>query len=179
MNFLGFKGVTVFGYSAYDMAIHDVVCRRRASASLGFGGTAGPSARLLERVLSESVLDELVEEAERVSDAGFTAFKLRVGGPSLAEDVRRVQAIVDCAPAGTTIMLDAVQAWTPGRAIEASRAFAAFDPVWLEDPLIHHDYRGLGEVVERFPGADRNRRERVPVRRLRSIGYRSTGLLSG
>lgn len=152
MNFLGFKGVTVFGCSAYDLALHDVL-GKRSGVSL-----ATSRGRLRDRVpvywsgfFLSSGIDELVAEVDRAAAAGFRAVKVRVGHPSLHEDVRRVEAVVAAVPAGTTVMLDAVQAWTPRQAVEAARALADVGARWLEDPVLHHDYAGLADVVASSP----------------------------
>jgi L-alanine-DL-glutamate epimerase-like enolase superfamily enzyme len=44
-------------------------------------------------------------------------------------------------------MVDANMRWSADQAIRAARAFARFDPVWLEEPLIPDDVAGYVRVL--------------------------------
>ncbi len=152
INFLGFKGVSVFALSALDMALHDLACRR---AGVSLGSALG---RRLDRIpvywsglFSNQTLPELLDEVDTKLAEGFRAFKVRTGKPSLREDVERVAAVADRLPDGATLMIDAVQSWSVEQAIAAAGPLAELGPIWLEDPLVHSDYAGLAAVVESSP----------------------------
>jgi L-alanine-DL-glutamate epimerase-like enolase superfamily enzyme len=152
INFFGFKGLSVFGLSAIDMAMHDVLCRRLGvSLSSLLGRRRDDLPIYWSGLFLNQSTPELVDETERVMSAGVRALKFRVGKPSLQEDIDRLQAVLGHVEAGTVLMLDAVQEWTPEEAIRGSNRLAEFDPLWLEDPLVHCDYPGLCRVVERSP----------------------------
>lgn len=152
INFFGFKGVSVFALSAFDLALHDLVCRRRgASISSVLGRRrAGVRAYWSGLFLNQS-LEELVAETERIVERGFRAVKVRTGKADLEEDVARVAAVAAALPAGGTLLIDAVQSWTPDEAIRAAVRLEELGAGWLEDPLVHHDYDGLRRVVEQSP----------------------------
>lgn len=152
MNFLGFKGVTVFALSALDMAMHDLTLRRAGTNLAHARGSRCDRVNVYWSgfFLSDSVAQWLAE-ADRVLAAGFTAVKIRVGAESLREDCTRLAALRSHLPTATTLMLDAVQRWAPEEALAAAQAFVEFDVTWLEDPLVHSDYRGTAEVVCKSP----------------------------
>jgi L-alanine-DL-glutamate epimerase-like enolase superfamily enzyme len=148
INFLGYKGVTVIAMSAFEMALQDLSLRREDRA-LG-NSTACPRvpAYWSGFFLNDSV-EDWIAEADTASQAGFWAFKARVGRPTLAEDVQRVQRLREALPPQSTLMLDAHQIWDVDTAVEASALLEPAGITWLEDPVIHNDYRGLAEVVSR------------------------------
>jgi L-alanine-DL-glutamate epimerase-like enolase superfamily enzyme len=76
-----------------------------------------------------------VAQAERWVAAGFHAVKVKVGGPDLAEDVRRVAAVRDVIGPDRGLMLDANQRWDLDQAVGSFRALAPFGPAWIEEPL--------------------------------------------
>ena len=95
--------------------------------------------------------DELVKQTKSLIGQGFRAVKVRVGKPTVEEDERRLDAVVSELPDGAVLILDAVQGWSPEVAIRRSRRFERYQPLWLEDPLVHNDYPGLARVVNASP----------------------------
>ena len=79
---------------------------------------------------------QLLRQTDRNLERGFRAIKMKVGRPVLAEDVERVAAMRRHLGDGFPLMLDANMRWTADQALRAARAFAAFDPVWLEEPVV-------------------------------------------
>lgn len=149
INFFGFKGVSVFGLAAVDMALWDLVCRRKGVSLATLMGRRHDTLPIYwSGLFVNQTTPELVEEAHRAVAAGYGGVKLRVGKPWLSEDVERIEAILAAVSPGTALMLDAIQAWTPDEAIVAARAFAPYAPLWLEDPVVHDDYSGLQRIVE-------------------------------
>ena len=71
--------------------------------------------------------------------AGFSAVKLKSGGEDLPTELARIRAIRE-AIGGARLMLDVNAAYSVEGAIEATRAFAAYDITWFEEPL--HWYCG-------------------------------------
>ena len=94
-----------------------------------------PTAALLDGDTPESV----AAAAAGAAAAGHTTLKLKVGSGPLADDLDRVGALRDAAPAAA-LRLDANGAW--GAAAEdAVRALARFEPELLEEPC-----RGLEQL---------------------------------
>jgi len=97
-------------------------------------------------------LDTVVADCQRlVDEEGFRAVKLKVGGPALREDLRRVEAVRRALGPDIRIMTDANGRWTLPQAIQAGRALAELDVTWLEEPLYFDDvdgHRRLADAIE-------------------------------
>ena len=77
---------------------------------------------------------QIREKVLRSIDQGFQAFKLKVGSPEIAMDMRRAQLLRELAGDACSIMLDANQQWTLPAAISACRQLSAIHPYWIEEP---------------------------------------------
>ena len=76
---------------------------------------------------------------------GYTAFKIKVGHPDFARDLHRLALLRDCVPPGSAVMVDANEAWSAKEAAVKITAMrdAGHDLLWVEDPILRHDYAGL------------------------------------
>lgn len=152
INFLGVKGVTVFGMSGFDMAFYDMLCARdgRSLAELlGKGRQTVPT--YWSGLYVGSPAQELVAELEAQWARGFRAFKMRVGQPDADRDLERVRLMRSTLSSDAIIAVDAVQAWETEQALVMARALADDGLAWLEDPIVHHDYVGLRKVIAESP----------------------------
>jgi mandelate racemase len=82
----------------------------------------------------------LADEAERLLERGFKAIKLRLGYPTLAEDLAAVHAVQQRIPHGTALMVDYNQALEAAEALSRGRALDREGIAWLEEPIRHDDY---------------------------------------
>jgi L-alanine-DL-glutamate epimerase-like enolase superfamily enzyme len=78
--------------------------------------------------------------------AGHTRFKIKVGLPSLEEDLERVRAVRQIIGPGRLLMVDANQLWDLPTARRAARALSAFDIFWLEEPLPAEDVEAYARL---------------------------------
>lgn len=76
---------------------------------------------------------------------GYSAFKIKVGHPDFDRDLQRLELLKSCVPAGSRIMIDPNEAWTSKEALMKLVAIrdAGHDLLWVEDPILRHDYEGL------------------------------------
>ena len=84
---------------------------------------------------------------------GWTHFKLKVGGDP-ADDLRRAKLVRAKIGETNKLMMDANQIWDVEQAIERTRALAALNPWWMEEPTSPDDILGHARI----------RREVAPVR---------------
>jgi L-fuconate dehydratase len=84
---------------------------------------------------------------------GWRHFKLKVGGDQ-QDDLRRVRMVREAIGPDCKLMLDANQRWDVDIAIANTRAFAEFDPWWMEEPTSPDDVLGHARI----------RREVKPIR---------------
>jgi len=91
-------------------------------------------------------LDELLEGASRSREAGFRSIKMRLGRPTLAEDLSRVAAMREHLGDEIELMADANEAWRVDQALRAAQALREFDLVWLEEPIRPDDFAGYAHL---------------------------------
>ncbi|MFB7737080.1 L-fuconate dehydratase [Streptomyces sp. NPDC056112] len=84
--------------------------------------------------------------AQAVAD-GFTQIKLKVGA-DLDDDVRRCRVARKVVGPDIRIAIDANQRWGVAEAIRWTRALAAFDPYWIEEPTSPDDILAHAAVRE-------------------------------
>lgn len=92
--------------------------------------------------LSDDAFSALFAHAASV---GYTAFKIKVGHPDFARDLRRLELLKKVVPAGSQIMIDPNEAWNSKEALVKLTAIrdAGHDLLWVEDPILRHDFEGL------------------------------------
>lgn len=86
-------------------------------------------------------LPELRDEMQRLLAQGHTRFKTKVGGLSLAEDIRRLEVVREVIGMERDMMVDVNRAWDLRTATEAVRLLEPLRPRWLEEPLRWTDDR--------------------------------------
>lgn len=84
---------------------------------------------------------ELRDEIEMLVAQGHRGFKGKVGGLSLAEDIRRMEIVRDVIGPGRDLMVDVNRAWDLKMAIEGARLLEPLEPAWLEEPVRWTDDR--------------------------------------
>jgi len=89
----------------------------------------------------------LADEAEKLLAGGFRAIKLRLGYPTLAQDIAAVHAVRKRIGNGVKLMVDYNQALSVEEALTRGRALDAEDIYWLEEPIRHDDYAGSAKLA--------------------------------
>ncbi|MBT6093826.1 MAG: mandelate racemase/muconate lactonizing enzyme family protein [Rhodospirillaceae bacterium] len=86
-------------------------------------------------------LAELRDELQKLKSEGHKGFKAKVGGLSLAEDIKRLEVIRDVIGTDAELMVDVNRAWDLETATEAVKLLEPLRPRWLEEPLRWADDR--------------------------------------
>src|SRR5262245_54305831 len=86
--------------------------------------------------------DRLADEAEKLLAGGFRAVKLRLGYPTLKEDLLALDAVKKRLGCEIAVMVDYNQALSLAQALERGRALDQEGIYWLEEPIRHDDYAG-------------------------------------
>jgi L-alanine-DL-glutamate epimerase-like enolase superfamily enzyme len=148
LHYGGRGGAQALAISAVDIALWDLRARRQGMPLWRLLGGFDPRVPCYAGGID---LDLPVPALIRQTDAnlarGFRAIKMKVGRPSLADDVERVRAMRAHLGPGAPLMVDANMRWSADEAIRAARAFASFDLVWLEEPTIPDDVPGHVRIV--------------------------------
>lgn len=162
---IGVQGVVRMALAGFDMAAWDALA---AAAGLPLvrllGGQPGKVPAYNSCGLGLMPADRLADEAERLLAGGFRAVKLRLGYPTLTEDLVAVRAVKKRISEDVTLMVDYNQALSLAEALERGRALDQEGIYWLEEPIRHDDYRGYASLVaelnvpvqigENFSGSD-------------------------
>jgi D(-)-tartrate dehydratase len=90
---------------------------------------------------------DLQEEMRRHLADGYTMVKMKVGGLPLAEDVRRVEAVLNIVRAPNTLAVDANSKFAREEALAYAKALAPFGLRWFEEPCDPLDYALLAEIA--------------------------------
>jgi L-alanine-DL-glutamate epimerase-like enolase superfamily enzyme len=80
----------------------------------------------------------LQDEMRRYLDMGYSVVKMKIGGESLAEDIRRIEAVIAVTGSGRKLAVDANGRFDQATAIAYAQALAPYDLFWYEeagDPL--------------------------------------------
>jgi L-alanine-DL-glutamate epimerase-like enolase superfamily enzyme len=91
-------------------------------------------------------LPKLLDSVQSYLDRGFNGVKIKIGQPTLAEDLARIRAVRELIGPDITFMVDANYSMTVEEAITAAKAFAPYDIAWFEEPIIPDNYLGYAEI---------------------------------
>ncbi len=149
IHYVGRGGITAFAMSAVDIALWDLRGKREGKPLWQMAGGAGRTAKAYRGGIDLNLpLDQLLLSVGSYLSAGFTAVKIKVGKPSLDEDVARVKAVRELIGPDITFMVDANYGFDVPQAIAAAKAFAPFDLLWFEEPIEPDDYLGHAEIAD-------------------------------
>jgi mandelate racemase len=132
---LGGTGLVTMARAALDMAAWDAMAQAAGQplATL-WGGRPERLAAYESSGLGMAGADEVAAEAISMKAAGFTEMKLRLGYPTLAEDIRVAAAVREAVGPETGLMVDYNQSLTVPEAIRRGHALEPFDLLWIEEP---------------------------------------------
>jgi len=141
--------ITSLSLAAIDTALWDLKCRR---AGLPLWQCAGGAQQRVPVYTTEGgwlhhSARQLVDEAQSAKAQGFRGAKMKVGRPSLAEDVARLAAVREAVGDAFDIMVDANQAFSVSEARRRAHAYAPLMLAWLEEPLPAEDLGGHVELA--------------------------------
>lgn len=95
-------------------------------------------------------LTALQDEMKSYRDRGYRVVKMKIGGASLAEDIRRIEAVIGVVGEGRNLCVDVNGRFDLATAIEYGKALLPYDLFWYEevgDPL---DYALQAELAKHY-----------------------------
>ena len=95
---------------------------------------------------------ELRDEMSSYLDLGYTRLKMKIGGASLTEDCRRIEAVLELVPDGTHLAVDANGRFDLPTALAYADAMADYGLAWYEEPCDPLDYLTLAALADHYPG---------------------------
>ncbi len=144
-----------------DMAVWDVVAKIEGKPLYRLLAEAYRNGEWDERVFvyaaggyyqPDKDLTALQDEMKGYLDLGYSVVKMKIGGAVLAEDLRRIEAVLKLLPDGQSLAVDANGRFDLETAIEYAKALLPYHLFWYEeagDPL---DYALQAELGRRYAG---------------------------
>ena len=85
---------------------------------------------------------------------GYRAFKIKVGHPDFDRDLSRLELLRKTVRPGASIMIDANEAWGAKEASVKLQKIQrlGYELLWVEDPILRHDFEGLRMLKAATPG---------------------------
>jgi len=143
---IGVQGIVRMAMSGFDVACWDALA---LAAGLPLARLLGATPRPIPAYnscgLGLMAPDALADEAEKLAH-NFRAIKLRLGYPTLKEDLAALHAVRRRLP-DVTIMVDYNQALSVAEALARGRALDGEGIFWLEEPIRHDDYAGAARLA--------------------------------
>jgi L-alanine-DL-glutamate epimerase-like enolase superfamily enzyme len=93
---------------------------------------------------------DLQDEMRRHLDAGYTMVKMKVGGLPLAEDCRRIEAVLAVLGRDCRLAVDANGKFDRAEALAYANALKPFGLKWFEEPCHPLDYALYAEIAEAY-----------------------------
>jgi len=93
---------------------------------------------------------DLQDEMRRHLDAGYTLVKMKVGGLPLADDLRRLEAVLQVVGGGEHLAVDANCKFGRAEALAYGKALAPFRLRWFEEPCDPLDFALMAELADAY-----------------------------
>ena len=147
VHYVARGGIASFAISAVDIALWDLRGKRSGQPLWQMAGGAAQSCKAYCGGIDLGFpLPKLLDNIQSYLDRGFNGVKIKIGQPTLAEDLARIKAVRELIGPDITFMVDANYSMTVEEAITAAKAFAPYDITWFEEPIIPDNYLGYAEI---------------------------------
>jgi L-alanine-DL-glutamate epimerase-like enolase superfamily enzyme len=147
VHYVARGGIASFAISAVDIALWDLRGKRSGQPLWQMAGGAAQSCKAYCGGIDLGFpLPKLLDSIQSYLDRGFNGVKIKIGQPTLAEDLARIKAVRELIGPDITFMVDANYSMTVEEAITAAKAFAPYDITWFEEPIIPDNYLGYAEI---------------------------------
>ncbi len=158
----GGHGDRAFAAGAIDMAIWDIIAKIERK----------PLWQYLSEIYNQGKYDnavfcygaggyyypdqgssQLKEELKSYLDAGFECIKIKIGGASLSEDMKRLEAAIAVTGDSKKVAVDANGKFQLKEALAYARALEPYQIMWYEEPGDPNDYLLHAAVAESYQGS--------------------------
>ena len=146
MTLFGTRGLQGVAVAGVDMAAWDALAVR---AGVPLAEMLGSRPRPIPAYNSLGMIPpgEAADAAAKTVAAGFKALKVKVGWPTLAEDLAVVRAARKHLGDDAALMVDYNQSLATPEAIRRGRVLDGEGVSWIEEPVRADDYRGAAEIA--------------------------------
>jgi mandelate racemase len=146
---IGVQGVVRMALAGLDVAAWDALAIAAGLPLATFlGRKPQPILAYNSCGLGLMTPEEVADEAEKLLTRGFRAVKLRLGYPTLKEDLAAVHAVRRRIGDAIALMVDYNQVLSVTDALERGRTLDQENIYWLEEPIRHDDYAGCASLKQ-------------------------------
>jgi L-alanine-DL-glutamate epimerase-like enolase superfamily enzyme len=138
--------------AAIEIALHDLAGRAAGKPVHALLGEKKRSGMALLAVIGSGDLEGDLRDAEKKKAAGITAYKIKVGIDTAANDAARTRAICRLLGRGLLISADANQGYTTAQAIDYVGAVQGCGLDFFEQPVEASDLAGMAAVAAAAAG---------------------------
>ena len=96
-------------------------------------------------------LDGLREDVSHAIGQGHTRFKIKIGGASIASDIKRVEAVIGVLERGMSLAVDGNGTFGRSKTIQYLEALKSYPLAWLEEPVDPLDFEITREIAAQSP----------------------------
>jgi mandelate racemase len=144
---IGVQGIVRMAMSGFDVACWDALAQ---SAGMPLASFLGAKPKRIPAYNSCGLglmpPKALADEAAKLAK-GFRAVKLRLGYPTLKEDLNALHTVRKRIGSEIAIMIDYNQALSVAEALARGHALDQEGITWLEEPIRHDDYTGNARLA--------------------------------
>ena len=97
-------------------------------------------------------VEQLTEEMRHYLGLGYRHVKMKIGGVALADDLRRIEAVLKLVGDGERLAVDVNGRFDLPTAMEWGRALAPYKLKWYEEPLDPLDYLAHAALATQYDG---------------------------
>lgn len=149
MHYVGRGGILSFAISAVDIALWDLRGRAAGQPLWQMAGGAGTTCNAYGGGIDLAFpLPKLLSHVQGYLDAGLRAVKIKVGQPTLEEDIERIRAVRAQIGPDAGFMIDANYSLSVDQAIAMARAVSDQNIMWFEEPVIPDNYPGYARITD-------------------------------
>jgi mandelate racemase len=146
LRLLGTKNMLGAALGGLDMALWDAYARLRNEP---LARTLGADARPLRAYYSVGMynVEQIPGLVDETLSQGFTGLKIKLGFPTLAEDLAVVRAARRGLGERCALMVDFNQCLRPAEGMERCRALDDEGLAWIEEPVLADDFSACAAIA--------------------------------
>ncbi|NIR32758.1 MAG: mandelate racemase [Gammaproteobacteria bacterium] len=149
LTLMGHEGIAAMAAAGFDMAAWDALSKA-AGVPLAtlLGGRADRVRAYNSNGLGLITPEAAAAEAQAlVTEGAFSAVKMRLGRPTLEEDLAAVRAVRGAVGESVLLPCDFNQGLSVVEAIRRGRALDHEDVYWIEEPTVYDDLQGCAKIA--------------------------------
>lgn len=147
-DYHGTTGLALFGIAGIDVALWDFVGRAMEQPVwrlLGAHRDRVPAYAMVGWLNYDT--DTLKRIVSKALEQGFRGIKMKVGAPTLDEDIARIEAVRSVMERDHLLMVDANQALSVQDALHRGKVFEEMGCYWFEEPVRADNLDGLAQLA--------------------------------